>query len=427
MYAIVEIAGQQFKVEKGKSIFVHRLANEEGAEVTFDNVLLIDNEGKISIGAPLVEGAFVEGKVLSHVKGDKVIVFKKKRRKGYQKSNGHRQLFSSVEILAVNESGKPKAAKAVVKEAPAEEKPEAKVAEAKKPATDVKTEAKVTEAKVAEAKKPVTEVKAEAKVAEAKKPAAKTTAAKKPVSTPATSGTKKPTVKPESSTTAPVKPQAVVKAKPAAAKAAPPPGKPKTAAPSKASAKPVAAKSAAVQIETEEPKTMKTTDTKSPVAKSPAVKAAPAKSAPTKTTKTSKKAATIPQTDAELMAMPESDYMNAAQLAYFKAKLTTMRDEMLENARETGEHLKENEVFADPNDRATVEEENLLEQRVRDRERKLLKKINASLVRIESGEYGYCQDTGDSIGLPRLLAWPTAELSIEAQEKHERLEKLYAD
>lgn len=243
------------------------------------------------------------------------------------------------------------------------------------------------------------------------------TAAKKPVSTPKTSGTKKSTVKPESSITAPVNPQPVVKAKPAAAKAAPPPGKPKTAAPSKASAKPVAAKSAAAQIETEEPKTMKTTDTKSPAAK-----VAPAKSA-----KTSKKAATIPQNDAELMAMPESDYMNAAQLAYFKAKLTTMRDEMLENARETGEHLKENEVFADPNDRATVEEENLLEQRVRDRERKLLKKINASLVRIESGEYGYCQDTGDSIGLPRLLARPTAELSIEAQEKHERLEKLYAD
>jgi DnaK suppressor protein len=127
------------------------------------------------------------------------------------------------------------------------------------------------------------------------------------------------------------------------------------------------------------------------------------------------------------MAMPESDYMNKAQLAYFKAKLTTMRDEILDNARETGEHLKENEVFADPNDRATVEEENLLEQRVRDRERKLLKKINASLLRIDEGEYGFCLETGDPIGLPRLLARPTAELSIEAQEKHERLEKLYAD
>lgn len=135
----------------------------------------------------------------------------------------------------------------------------------------------------------------------------------------------------------------------------------------------------------------------------------------------------IPRDDAELLAMPESAYMNEAQLAYFKAKLIAMRDEILENARETGEHLKENEVFADPNDRATVEEENLLEQRVRDRERKLLKKINASLARIEEGEYGYCLETGEPIGLPRLLARPTAELSIEAQEKHERMEKLYAD
>ncbi|MBS4096773.1 MAG: RNA polymerase-binding protein DksA [Sulfuricella sp.] len=125
--------------------------------------------------------------------------------------------------------------------------------------------------------------------------------------------------------------------------------------------------------------------------------------------------------------MPEDAYMNEAQLTFFKNKLLAMREEILDNARETNEHLKENEVFADPNDRATVEEENMLEQRVRDRERKLLKKINASLTRIEEGDYGFCLETGDPIGLPRLLARPTAELSIEAQEKHERLEKLYAD
>lgn len=140
-----------------------------------------------------------------------------------------------------------------------------------------------------------------------------------------------------------------------------------------------------------------------------------------------KTAVGIPANDAELLAMPEEDYMNEAQLAYFKNKLLRMREEILENARETGEHLKENEVFADPNDRATVEEENLLEQRVRDRERKLLKKIDAALERIEKGEYGYCLETGEPIGLPRLLARPTAELSIEAQEKHERMERLYAD
>ncbi|HEX8979175.1 MAG TPA: RNA polymerase-binding protein DksA [Parasulfuritortus sp.] len=125
--------------------------------------------------------------------------------------------------------------------------------------------------------------------------------------------------------------------------------------------------------------------------------------------------------------MPEKDYMNDVQLAFFKHRLQTMKEEILVNARETGEHLKENEVFADPNDRATVEEENMLEQRVRDRERKLLKKIDASLRRIEEGEYGYCLETGEPIGVARLLARPTAELSIEAQEKHERLEKLYAD
>lgn len=132
-------------------------------------------------------------------------------------------------------------------------------------------------------------------------------------------------------------------------------------------------------------------------------------------------------TDEDILAMPESDYMNEVQLQFFKAKLLAMRAEILDNARETGEHLKENEVFADPNDRATVEEENMLEQRVRDRERKLLKKIEQSLARIESGEYGYCLETGEPIGIPRLLARPTAELSIEAQEKHERMERLYAD
>jgi DnaK suppressor protein len=125
--------------------------------------------------------------------------------------------------------------------------------------------------------------------------------------------------------------------------------------------------------------------------------------------------------------MSESDYMNKAQLAYFKAKLTVMRDEILENARETGEHLKENEVFADPNDRATVEEENLLEQRVRDRERKLLKKISQALNRLDTGEYGFCDETGEPIGLPRLLARPTATLSLEAQQRRELKQKMFGD
>ena len=98
MYAIVEIAGQQFKVEKGQEIFVHRLEGEEGANLDFENVLLIEDGKKIKVGTPLVEGAKVSTKILSHLKGDKVIVFKKKRRKGYKKKNGHRQYLTKISI-----------------------------------------------------------------------------------------------------------------------------------------------------------------------------------------------------------------------------------------------------------------------------------------------------------------------------------------
>jgi large subunit ribosomal protein L21 len=102
MYAIVEIAGQQFKVEKGKKVFVHRLQEAEGSEVKFENVLLIENENNINVGTPVVEGASVSAKVLQHCKGDKVLVFKKKRRKGYKKLNGHRQYFTEIEIQDIN-------------------------------------------------------------------------------------------------------------------------------------------------------------------------------------------------------------------------------------------------------------------------------------------------------------------------------------
>ena len=98
MYAIVEIAGQQFKVSKDQKVYVHRLANEEGANVSFDRVLLIDNNGAITVGAPAINGASVEAKVLKHVKGDKVVVFKKKRRKGYKVKNGHRQYLTQIVI-----------------------------------------------------------------------------------------------------------------------------------------------------------------------------------------------------------------------------------------------------------------------------------------------------------------------------------------
>jgi large subunit ribosomal protein L21 len=101
MYAIVEIAGQQFKVEKERKVYVHRLPQDEGADVEFERILLIDNEGVISIGAPVVEGAKITAKVLKHLKGDKVIVFKKKRRKGYKKKNGHRQYLTQIQITEI--------------------------------------------------------------------------------------------------------------------------------------------------------------------------------------------------------------------------------------------------------------------------------------------------------------------------------------
>ena len=101
MYAIVEMAGQQFKVAKDQKVYVHRLQEEEGKKVTFDKVLLLEDGGNVTIGAPVIEGAAVEAKVVKHLKGDKVIVFKKKRRKGYQKKNGHRQHFTGLKITGI--------------------------------------------------------------------------------------------------------------------------------------------------------------------------------------------------------------------------------------------------------------------------------------------------------------------------------------
>ena len=129
----------------------------------------------------------------------------------------------------------------------------------------------------------------------------------------------------------------------------------------------------------------------------------------------------------DVLKAPDKDYMNEAQLAFFKRKLIELRDQLLQNADDTGEHLRENEVTTDPSDRATLEEEYTLELRTRDRERKLLKKVEKSLKQIEDGSYGYCDETGDPIGIPRLLARPTATLSLEAQERRERVQKMFGD
>ena len=110
MYAIVEIAGHQFKVSKDLKVYVNRLATEEGSKISFDKVLLLDDNGTITLGAPAIEGASVEAKVLQHLKGDKVIVFKKKRRKGYKKRNGHRQYLTQIVIEGISTSAPKKAA-----------------------------------------------------------------------------------------------------------------------------------------------------------------------------------------------------------------------------------------------------------------------------------------------------------------------------
>jgi large subunit ribosomal protein L21 len=177
MYAIVEIAGQQFKVEEGKKIFVHRLDIENEKEIEFNQVLLIEDEGKIIIGEPTIKEAVVEGKIVDHVRGDKVIVFKKKRKKGYRIRNGHRQNFTQVEIVSIKE----KATKKTVKkeETPVIEKRTEPVvavetkSAGKKPAAKktvpVKVEEKTTPVKKTTAKKAATEKKPAVKKAETEK------------------------------------------------------------------------------------------------------------------------------------------------------------------------------------------------------------------------------------------------------------------
>ncbi|WP_420894208.1 RNA polymerase-binding protein DksA [Vandammella animalimorsus] len=133
-------------------------------------------------------------------------------------------------------------------------------------------------------------------------------------------------------------------------------------------------------------------------------------------------------TDQDVLAMPEKDYMNAVQLAFFRNKLVQLKEDMLRKAGATTEYLREEvSVVPDPADRATIEEEHALELRTRDRERKLLKKIEQSIASIDAGEYGYCDETGEPIGIGRLLARPTATLSLEAQQRRELKQKMFGD
>jgi len=178
MFAIVDIAGQQYKVEKGQEIFVHRLEGDEGSKLSFDEVLLIEDKGKISVGTPTLKGARVSAKIISHLKGDKVVVFKKKRRKGYQKSTGHRDYLTKIEIDKISLKVTPVKEKEKAEDKP---KPKAKAAATKtavkkadKPAVKktTKTTAAKKEAPVAKKTKEV-KAKKEAKPVAEKKPAVK--------------------------------------------------------------------------------------------------------------------------------------------------------------------------------------------------------------------------------------------------------------
>jgi large subunit ribosomal protein L21 len=173
MYAIVEIAGQQFKVEEGKKIFVHRLETEIDAILEFDKVLLVEDNDKILVGEPSIENFIVEGKVLDHVRGDKVIVFKKKRKKGYRVKNGHRQNFSQIEIIGIGEKGT-----IVRKETPKKDKVKKAATEAaEEPVAEKKTKEKKSAAKIPAVKKE--EAAPKAKKTTEKKEAEKKAAAKK--------------------------------------------------------------------------------------------------------------------------------------------------------------------------------------------------------------------------------------------------------
>ena len=132
-------------------------------------------------------------------------------------------------------------------------------------------------------------------------------------------------------------------------------------------------------------------------------------------------------TEDEIRAMSEKEYMSPPQLAFFKARLQQLEKDLLKNAGETTEHLRETVLVPDPADRATIEEEHALELRTRDRERKLLKKVQQSIASIDGGDYGWCEETGEPIGIPRLIARPTATLSLEAQQRRELKQKLYGD
>ncbi len=343
-------------------------------------------------------------------------------------------------------------AKPVVAKKPVTAKPAAKKAVVK-PATAKKSPAKKTVANKSAASKTV--AKAPAKKVPVKKVAAKKTVDKKPVATK-TPAKKPAPAKVEASksskqpATKPVAKKPAVKAAPA--KAAAPKTEAKPVNPKATKPQAVAAAPSAPAAEAKKPGRKRTNN--KPIAPSmsdadltpahapDAAKAtfiqdhtpvmtvtvpAPIKKDP-KRANNWKTKALADLTDEDMLAMPDSEYMNDVQVAFFRARLVALKNDMLANAGQTTENLREDTVVVpDPADRATIEEEHALELRTRDRERKLLKKIQQSIMAIDSGEYGFCDETGEPIGVGRLLARPTASLSLEAQQRRELKQKLYGD
>ena len=362
----------------------------------------------------------------------------------------HKQASTARRDQVKANPGKDPKSKAVAVKAKAATKPTAKPVKA---AAKVAVKAVAKPAAKALAKsKPV--AKAPAKVAS--KPAAKAPA-KAPAKAAAKSSAKpvaKPVTKPVAKTPAKVPVKAIAKPSPSkpavASKPAAKPASPeKVSVPmtvTKPAPAPVPAAPAAVAQKTGRPSSrlaQLTVPSMAQTVASTAAKASYSQSAPTpvigpalassikKDPKLANNWKTKPVaelSDAELMAMPDSEYMNDVQMAAFRLKLSTLKRDILNSAGETTEHLREDtSVVPDPADRATIEEEHALELRTRDRERKLLKKIEQSIARIDAGDYGYCDETGEPIGVGRLLARPTATLSLEAQQRRELKQKMFGD
>ena len=339
---------------------------------------------------------------------------------------------SAPKTSAAKANAKTAAKKAPVKKTVAKPsaKPVAKKTAAPKAASKAKASVKASSAKKAPVSKPVAKPTAKPATKASAKPAVKPVS--KAASKPAAKAAPAPVVKKPAPKSAPVaKPQAPAKAPAAAVAAAP------VAAPNPAAADlPVrssrpSARLAQITVPSM-PQAVASTAAKASFLPSMPTTVLPA---PTVSAKKDPKLANNWKnkpverlSDAEVLAMPDAEYMNDTQMAFFRLKLVQLKQDILNNAGETTEHLREDTVVVpDPADRATIEEEHALELRTRDRERKLLKKIEQSIVRIDAGDYGYCDETGEPIGVGRLIARPTATLSLEAQQRRELKQKMFGD